>query len=70
MEKIGFLNGLGQVQEKDSANVRTELMAALGVASRMSLSNYSRGLIEPKVSQANAVELVFNKYGITEIWDS
>lgn len=70
MKKIGFLNGLGQVQEKDSANVRTELMAALGVASRMSLSNYSRGLIEPKVSQANAVELVFNKYGITEIWDS
>ena len=70
MKKIGFLKGLGQVQEKDSTNVRNELMAALGVASRMSLSNYSRGLIETKVSQANAVELVFNKYGITEIWDS
>lgn len=70
MKKIGFLKGLGQVQGKDSANVRTELMAALGVASRMSLSNYSRGLIEPKVSQANAVEQVFGKYGITEIWDN
>jgi len=70
MKKIGFLKGLGQVQEKDSSNIRIELMAALGVASRMSLSNYSRGLIEPKVSQANAVEHVFNKYGITEIWDN
>lgn len=70
MKKIGFIKGLGQVQEKDSTNIRTELMTALGVSSRMSLSNYSRGLIEPKVSQANAVELVFNKYGITEIWDN
>ena len=70
MKKIGFLKGLGQVQEKDSTNIRTDLMEALGVASRMSLSNYSRGLIEPKVSQANAVEAVFNKYGITEIWDN
>lgn len=70
MKKIGFLKGLGQVKEKDSANIRTELMTALGVSSRMSLSNYSRGLIEPKVSQALAVEQVFNKYGITEIWDS
>jgi len=70
MKKIGFLKGLGQVQEKDSSYIRIELMAALGVASRMSLSNYSRGLIEPKVSQANAVEQVFNRYGITEIWDN
>lgn len=70
MKKIGFLKGLGQVKEKDSANIRTELMNALGVSSRMSLSNYSRGLIEPKVSQALSVEQVFNKYGITEIWDS
>jgi hypothetical protein len=69
MKKIGFLKGLGQVQEKDSANIRTELMIALGVASKMSLSTYSRGLIEPKVGQANAVEAVFNKYNITEIWD-
>ena len=70
MKKIGFLKGIGQIKEKDSAVVRNELMEALGVISRMSLSNYSRGLIEPKVSQANAIEQVFNKYGITEIWDN
>ncbi len=69
MKKIGFLKGLGQVQEKDSANVRAELMQALGVASKMSLSTYSRGLVEPKVTQATAVEAVFSKYGIKNIWD-
>ena len=70
MKKIGFLKGLGQVQEKDSANVRTELMAVIGVSSRMSLYNYSIGKIEPRVSQATAIEAVFHKYGIKDIWDS
>lgn len=70
MGKKGFLKGLGQVQKKDSANIRTELMAALGVATRMSLYNYSIGKIEPKVSQAIAIEVVFNNYGIKNIWDS
>lgn len=70
MKKIGFLKGLGQVKEKDSANVRNELMIAIGVSSRMSLYNYSIGKIEPKVSQATAIEAVFNKYKINDIWDS
>lgn len=67
-KNFSFKKGYGQVQQKDLPKVREELMAALGVSTRMSLSNYMRGTIEPKVGQAKAVEEVFAKYGITEVW--
>ena len=68
MKKFAFKKGYGQVQQKDLPAVRKELMSALGVNTRVSLGNYMRGLVEPKVTQAQAIEAVFNKYGITEIW--
>lgn len=68
VKTFAFKKGYGQLQHKDLPAARLELMEALGVVNRMSLSNYMRGLVEPKVSQAEAVEAVFAKYGITEVW--
>lgn len=68
VKTFAFKKGYGQLQHKDLSAARLELMEALGVNNRMSLSNYMRGDIEPKVRQAEAVEAVFAKYGITEIW--
>lgn len=66
--KFSFKKGYGQIQQKDLPKVRAELMTALGVSNKMSLSNYMRGRIEPKVGQSKAVEEVFAKYGITDVW--
>ena len=65
---FAFKKGYGQIQHKDMPVIRQELMAALGVNTRMSLLNYIKGATEPRVSQAEAVEAVFAKYGITEVW--
>ena len=67
-KSFSFQRGFGQIQNKDLPAVRKELMKALGVTSRMSLNNYLNGKVIPKVPQAEAVETVFNRYGITDIW--
>lgn len=53
----------------DYSEVREALMDALGIANRNSLAAYASGRQEMKVSQAEAVEAVFNRYGVTHnIW--
>ena len=66
----GFWKGYGQLKQKDVANARKELKEALriGPKTNMGFSFYLRGVYEPKASQAQAVESVFAKYGITEVW--
>ncbi|MCC8174131.1 MAG: hypothetical protein LIO65_07105 [Odoribacter sp.] len=66
--KEGFNKGWGQLQTKGVPQVKEELLVALGINNRVSLSHYKTGKLEPKASQAAAVESVFNKYGITEVW--
>lgn len=66
----GFLSGLNQLRVGDYKIAVTEIKAALGINNRNSFYAYRDGKIEPKVTQAKAVEGVFNKYGITaNIWD-
>jgi hypothetical protein len=65
----GFRRGLNQVRVGDYAQVREELMTALGVSNRNSLAAYASGRQEMKVTQAEAVEGVFNRFGVTSnIW--
>ncbi len=67
----GFRNGLLQVRMGDYENVRKELMTALGVNNRNSFAAYASGRLEMKVTQAEAVEGVFNRFGIrSKIWGS
>jgi hypothetical protein len=66
--KKGFNKGLGQILTKDLESVKKEAKAALRIKNRNSYYYYRDGKIEPKASQAEALEKVFAKYGITDIW--
>ena len=53
----------------DYKTVVEELKKALGINNRNSFYAYRIGAIEPKVTQAEAVEGVFNRFGVTKnIW--
>ena len=65
---FSFKKGFGKVQLKDLPSVKQELMTALGVNTLQSFRNYMKGITEPKVGQAEAIEAVFAKYGIKEVW--
>jgi hypothetical protein len=47
-----------------------KIMNALGleVTSRASWALHLKGIVEPKVSEARAIENIFAEYGITDIW--
>ncbi len=65
----GFRSGLNQVKMGDYKKVVKELKKALGINNRNSFYAYRDGAIEPKVTQAEAVEGVFNRFGVTKnIW--
>lgn len=68
-QALGFRRGLAQVRMGEYAEVRKALMEALGINNRNSLAAYASGRQEMKVTQAEAVEGVFNRYGVTKnIW--
>ncbi|MDR1584975.1 MAG: hypothetical protein LBS07_02210 [Prevotellaceae bacterium] len=64
----GFTKGLIQVRIKDKAEVVEKIRKAIGVINRVSFYSYQHGKVEPKASQAAAIEKIFAEYGITEIW--
>ena len=67
--KDGFNAGFMQLRQIDVDAATSELKAALGVNNRESFRFYRNGKIEPKASQAEAIESIFRKYGITtNIW--
>lgn len=70
MEKIqfSFKKGWGQVKRNDSKSVRAEIEAALGINNRNSFFYRMNGDVEPRVSEAKAIEEIFAKRGITEVW--
>ena len=60
---------MNQVKVGDYKEVVEELKKALGINNRNSFYAYRDGAIEPKVTQAEAVEGVFNSFGVTKnIW--
>jgi hypothetical protein len=70
MNEFSFQNGWSQVRQKDVTEVREKIMNALGleVTSRASWALHLKGIVEPKVSEARAIENIFAEYGITDIW--
>lgn len=67
--KEGFNAGFMQLRQIDVEAATRDLWEALGVKNRNSFAAYKSGKVEPKASQAVAVELVFRKYGVTtNIW--
>ena len=68
MNKFSFQRGWSQVRRCDMPAVKQELMDALNINSRNSFYERTIGKIEPRVSEHNAIEAIFKKYGITDVW--
>ena len=68
MDQFSFKRGWDQVQQKDVAEVRTKIMKALNIKTRASWKLRLDGTVEPKVSEAEAIEAIFHEYSIHEIW--
>lgn len=43
-------------------------MTALGLNTRMAFLQRLNGNVEPRISEYKAIEEVFAKYGITDVW--
>lgn len=67
-EQFSFNKGWSQVKNGDISECRAKLMAALGINTRMAFLNRLKGEVEPKVSEAKAIEAVFADYGIKAVW--
>lgn len=67
IDQYSFKKGWNQVPNEKLTEVREKLMEALDI-NRANFYKRMRGDVEPKVSEAAAIELVFKQYGITEIW--
>lgn len=67
-EVFSFLRGYKQLPLEHATIVKNEIMKALGVKTRVSWYQRLYGNIEPKVSEAADIEMIFEKYGIKNIW--
>jgi hypothetical protein len=63
-----FRKGLDQLRVMDVPTVKSEIMSALGITTKPSWSLWLNGRQDPHVSDILAIEAVFEKYGITDIW--
>lgn len=68
MSKYSFKKGYGQLQVKDVEEARDKIMAALNIKTLQGFRNRLNGVYEPKISEVDAIESVFNEYGIFEVW--
>ena len=68
MRNYAFQRGFSQVMNKDVQAVRHEIMDALNVTTRPAFLSRLRGEVEPKVSEAEKIEAIFSKYGVTDVW--
>lgn len=68
--EFSFLKGWSQVRQKDVKEVKQKIMSVLKLKpdSRVAFSRRLNGHVEPKVSEAKAIEEIFAEYGITEPW--
>ena len=64
----GFITGWSQIPPCFREQARQELMAAFGIDAYSQFYYRMRGEVEPRKSQIEAIESVFAKYGVTEIW--
>lgn len=63
-----FEKGFKQVPIGMARIVKDELMNALKIKTNNSWSNRLKGKSEPRVSEARAIEEIFAKHGITDVW--
>lgn len=64
----GFNKGLSQLKVCEVPDVKAEIMAVLGITTNVSWISRRSGKVEPKISEARAIEEIFAKRGITDVW--
>jgi len=68
MNEFSFQKGWSQVKQGDAATVRSKLMAALNITTRMAFLDRLNGKVEPKITEHRAIEDIFAEYGIKKVW--
>ncbi len=68
MSDFSFQLGFSQVKQRDAKEVKKKIMLALDITTRSSWAIRLNGVVEPKVSEAKAIEEIFAEYGINEVW--
>jgi len=66
--QFAFRRGWLHVMNKDMKLVRREIMKSLKIETRMAFHQRMTGKVEPKVTEAKAIEAVFARVGLTDIW--
>ena len=66
-QKYSFKRGYNNLPRKHLKAVRQEITNTLGLT-RESFYRRLRGEVEPKVSEAQKIEEIFNRYNISNIW--
>jgi len=66
---FSFEKGFRQINRSLKKAVQVEIMEALGLKSKGSWYRRLYGIIEPTLTEAKAIDSVFVKYGITDIWE-
>lgn len=69
-KKWAFRKGFESLQKRDSRKVKMEIMNRLGIKRTNTVSFYKKmnGSTELKISEAETVKEIFEKYGITDFW--
>lgn len=68
VRSFSFKKGWNQLKHVDLEPARIKLMDALDLTTTPPFYQRLNGKVEPKVTEAEAIERIFAEYGITEVW--
>lgn len=68
MTKFAFVRGWNKVPKGITAQAKQDIKDALCIKSDPQFYRRMKGAPEPTLSEAEKIEAVFGKYGITDIW--
>jgi hypothetical protein len=67
-KSFSFKRGWDKLQKKDVKIVREEIIKVLKLEHRQNFYPRLYGSVEPKISEYEAIEAIFAKYGVTDVW--
>jgi hypothetical protein len=67
-DNFSFQKGWSQVKQREAAAIRSKLMVALNITTRMAFLDRLNGKVEPKITEYQAIEKIFAEYGIKKVW--
>lgn len=66
--RYSFLNGYRRLTLEQEKECRTLLMKTLHITSRKAFRDRLYGRVEPRISEYRAIEEIFKRYQIVNIW--